>query len=187
MYLKTKDEVKKALNDGEVVALKTDTVYGLVGKAFDKNVEEKIYEIKNRDKKKPLILFIKNETELDKYVSEVPVVSKDLIKKYWPGALTIIFKNKNHNELKQKTIGIRIPNDKDLLEMLNELDFPLVSTSANISGEKACMNVKEVENTIGNRVKYIWDQNDLVGTKASTVVDVSDGKIKIIRQGDVYV
>lgn len=187
MLLVNKEDVKKALDNGDIVAVRTDTVYGLVGKAFDKNVEEKIYEIKNRDIKKPLILFIKNEAELKKYVKEIPEVAKELIHKYWPGALTLIFKKKFAKDNEQNTIGIRIPNDKELLELLQILDFPLVSTSANISGQKPSMSTKDVETMLGDRIKYIWDASELVGTKASTVVDVSNEQIKILRQGDIYV
>lgn len=177
------EDAKRILDNNEILAIKTDTVYGLVGKAFSKEVEDKIYEAKNRERNKKLILFIKDVNELKKYVSEVPLVAEDLMNKYWPGKLTLIFRSAiNEND----TIGIRIPNEERLLQLLNILDYPLISTSANISGEESCVSVDDVIKNLDGRIKYVLNGSKVEGAKASTVIDVSNNSIKILRQGEVY-
>ena len=88
--------IKTLKEDGKVVAIKTDTVYGLVCNAFDKSATDKIYHIKNRESRKPLSIFVKSIDEVKKYVDEANLTSfvKRIMEKYWPGALTIIFKKK---------------------------------------------------------------------------------------------
>ncbi|MDO5563616.1 MAG: L-threonylcarbamoyladenylate synthase [Eubacteriales bacterium] len=180
----SKDEINKVidfLNEEKVLALKTDTVYALVCNAFSKKAIENIYKIKGRDKNKPLILFIKNENELKKYVSSIPEISKEYIKKYWPGALTIIFKSND------KTLGVRIPKEEKLNELLNKLQYPLFSTSCNISGMSPCMNANDVKKNLYGKIEALWDLGDCIHTKASTIIDVSNNEVKVLRIGDIKI
>lgn len=172
------DDVKKILN-GEVLRVPTDTVYGYVCDAKNKMAIDKIYEMKKRDKSKPLGIFVDNINKFYEIVDGGEDAISDDIKKIlnknWPGALTVICKKRkgildNLNE-GIDTIGVRIPNDKNLLALMKELNTPLAQTSANISGEKDVSSSK-----IGND-----------NTKASTIIDIADGKIKIIREGDVKI
>ncbi len=191
-----KRDIKKVIEDlkqGKVIAIKTDTVYGLICDANNIDACDKIYRIKKREKRKPLAIFVKNIDELKKYVVESEL-SKDLVKlieKYWPGPLTIIFKKKKDvlEYITEGTdnIGIRIPNDRFLLEILNNIDFPLAQTSCNISGESEYKNVTEIENKLGSKVDLIVDGGEINDSKASTIIMVIDNKIEVIREGTIKI
>lgn len=191
-----KQDVKKVIEDlkqGKVIAIKTDTVYGLICDANNIDSCDKIYRIKKREKRKPLAIFIKNIDELKKYVveSELSKELVNLIKKYWPGPLTIILKKKKdvleHITEGTDNIGIRIPNDRFLLEILNNIDFPLAQTSCNISGESEYKNVTEIENKLGSKVDLIVDGGEINDSKASTIIMVIDNKIEVIREGTIKI
>ena len=181
--------VKTLKEEGKVVALKTDTVYGLVCNALDKKAVEKIYEIKKRESKKPLSIFIKNIDEVEKYVdsSNITSYSKRLMEKYWPGALTIIFKKKdeslNHLSANSGGIGIRIPNDKDMKYILDNEDFTLAKTSCNISGEKEYKNAFEIKEKLGKEIDLIVDGGEITNNIPSTVLSLECNEPIILRDG----
>ena len=184
------EKVISDLNSGKVVAIKTDTVYGLV---CDANNVAKIYKIKRRDKKKPLAIFIKNIDEVKKYVlnSELSTELVNIMEKYWPGPLTIIFKKRNnvfeHLTEGTNTIGIRIPNDEFLLDILNKVDFPLAQTSCNISGENEYKDALEIENKLGNEIDLIIDGGEISNSKASTIIMTYNNNIEVIREGTIKI
>ena len=186
-------KVIEDLKQGKVVAIKTDTVYGLICDANNIDACDKIYKIKKREKRKPLAIFVKSVDEVKKYVleSEISKEIERIIEKYWPGPLTIILKKKK-NLLEHITegtdnIGIRIPNDKFLLEILNKINFPLAQTSCNISGESEYKNVTEIENKLGSKVDLIVDGGEINDTKASTIIMIIKNKIKVIREGTIKI
>lgn len=187
------DNIVEILKTGNVAAIKTDTVYGLVCNAFDKVATAKIYTIKNREVKKPLSIFVKSIDEVKKYVDESNLNDKvlDIMKKYWPGALTIIFKKKgdtfDHITCGKDGIGIRIPNDDALLHILNEIDFPLAETSCNISGEKEYRSANEIREKLGDKIDLIVDGGEVTNNTPSTVISVENNNIKILRKGDIVI
>lgn len=183
------DIVKVLKNEGKVVALKTDTVYGLVCNAYDKIAVDKIYNIKNREKKKPLALFIGDIKELEKYI-DYKSLNKNTIsqlKKYWPGALTVLFKKKddsfNYLLNDGDRIGIRIPNDKTLLDILERVDFPLAETSCNISGEKEYESASVIREKLGKKIDLIVDGGTIGSNIPSTIISINRDEIDIIRSG----
>ena len=183
--------IKTLKEEGKVVAIKTDTVYGLVCNAFDKKSTDKIYRIKNRERRKALSIFLKNTSEVEKYVDEdnlTPSV-KRIMEKYWPGALTIIFKKRDDtfDDITQGVsgIGIRIPNDNDLLYVLDNLDFPLAQTSCNISGEKEYKNADEIREKLGDLVDLIVDGGEIKDNMPSTILSVECNETIILRDGAI--
>ena len=183
--------IKTLKEEGKVVAIKTDTVYGLVCNAFDKKSTDKIYRIKNRERRKALSIFLKNTSEVEKYVDEdnlTPSV-KRIMEKYWPGALTIIFKKRDDtfDDITQGVsgIGIRIPNDNDLLYVLDNLDFPLAQTSCNISGEKEYKNADEIRKNLGDLVDLIVDGGEVKDNIPSTILSVECNEPIILRDGAI--
>lgn len=183
--------IKTLKEEGKVVAIKTDTVYGLVCNAFDKKSTDKIYRIKNRERRKALSIFLKNTSEVEKYVDEdnlTPSV-KRIMEKYWPGALTIIFKKRDDtfDDITQGVsgIGIRIPNDNDLLYVLDNLDFPLAQTSCNISGEKEYKNADEIREKLGDLVDLIVDGGEIKDNMPSTILSVECNEPIILRDGAI--
>ena len=122
-------------------------------------------------------------------VSDISIIENELeinslarrCMKFWPGALTLIFKYKNT----PKTIGIRIPNQKDLLSLLKEYEKPLAVTSANLSGNIPIISIEEAQNIFMDKISYYFDFKATKTGIASTIVDVTSDKLKVLRQGDL--
>ena len=173
-----------------VMAIPTDTVYALCCNALDKDAVSKIYSLKNRDKDKPISLFIKSVEELNKYIEQdISDRTKELLDKHWPGALTVVFKKKNdafdYLTSNKDSIGIRIPDDRLLNEILNKIDFPLAQTSCNMSNEKELKNADEIYEKFGDKIDLIIATEKDLDNKPSTIVSIVDDSINIIRQGNI--
>ena len=186
-----KEIVNVLKTPAKVVTIKTDTVYGLICNAFDKEAVDKIYKLKSREKKKPLSIFVKSISDIDKYVDKANLTKENvsIMEKYWPGALTIIFKKKDnafsHLSDNMDGIGIRIPDDSLLLEILDMCDFPLAETSCNLSGEAPYENASILKEKFGDSIDLIVDGGPVVNTRPSTVVSLETGEPVIFRVGDV--
>ena len=187
------EKIKEILENDGVIAFVTDTVWGLGCLPTSQKAVERIYEIKNRDSKKPLILMSDDIEPLRKYVKPLPDLARNLIKKYFPGALTLVVDKSdntpNYITSDMPTVGIRVPNNKTFAQICKSIEgHVLATTSANLSNEPAALTYKQA-------VKYIGDKVDLVvedfGKKAkghaSTVAGVSPKGITIFRQGDIVI
>lgn len=187
------EKIKEILENDGVIAFVTDTVWGLGCLPTSQKAVERIYEIKNRDSKKPLILMSDDIEPLRKYVKPLPDLARNLIKKYFPGALTLVVDKSdntpNYITSDMPTVGIRVPNNKTFAQICKSIEgHVLATTSANLSNEPAALTYKQA-------VKYIGDKVDLVvedfGEKAkghaSTVAGVSPKGITIFRQGDIVI
>lgn len=193
MIMDIKSIVTLLKNKGAVVAIKTDTVYGLICNAFDLEAVNRIYDIKKREKKKPLSIFVKDIDDIKKYVSNDNLTKKniEILKKYWPGALTVVFKKKDdtfsHITEGATGIGIRIPNDNTILGILNTCDFPLAETSCNISGEEPYKDYSTIKEKFGESVDLIVDGGRIRDSKPSTVISVESGNLQVVRQGEIRI
>ena len=174
-------------NDG-VVLLPTDTIYGLMCDATNIEAVDKIYRMKNRDYSKPMLILVSNIDMLNKYCKVENDTEKMLIDKYFPGEMTIILKRKEDIPLLvtsgKDTVGVRIPNNKELLSIISKLDRPLVSTSANVSNSINITSINLLDEKIKNEVGYIYD-GGVIKNNASTVVKVEDDKVVILREGNL--
>jgi len=174
------------LNNGGVAIIPTDTVYGLVGDATSENVIKKVFLIKQRENTKPLLILISNFDMLKKYVKNISPLELEIINKFWPGPLTIIFQNKkNLSDLltaNKSEIAIRMPNDERLLDLINKLNKPIIATSANIAHEKTITSIDLLEDKIKNNVDYIYD-GGFLEDNPSTIIKVIDNKVIIVRDG----
>lgn len=180
-------------NDG-VIAFVTDTVWGLGCLPSSEKAVKKIYEIKHREAKKPLILMSYDIYPLLKYVKNpIEKEGQILIKKHFPGALTIVLDKSSETPdyltSGMPTVGIRVPDNETFAEICRNIEGGvLATTSANISGEPPALTYEEA-------VKYIGDKVDLVVPsggceaqgRASTVVGFNDGKTVIYRQGEIKI
>lgn len=178
----------KKILAGEVVCYPTDTIYGLATNPFDDKGVKKIFEAKGRPENKPIIVLIPENFDLDDFVV-VPVIAKKLIKKYWPGALTIIFKTKkNFSTLVsagQDTIALRMPSNQTTLDLL-KLTGPITSTSANLSGEKIVNNPKILKQIFEGKICFVIDGGILEDSALpSTLVDASKENLVLLRQGKI--
>jgi L-threonylcarbamoyladenylate synthase len=182
--------VQTILNHG-VVAVPTETVYGLVCSVYDSQAVNKIYAIKGRAFTKPLPVFFKSIEQI-KQILGVDCVQQNAIKlfeAFSPGPLTVILNcGTDFPESvigKSETVGIRIPRNPLILDIINKLDQPLASTSANLSDKPSHTDSKEVVLELGDKIELILDGGVCGSGLASTVVDLTGEKIKIIRTGEI--
>jgi L-threonylcarbamoyladenylate synthase len=174
--------VIKALKNGKVIAFPTDTVYGLLTNAHNKTAVNKIFEIKKRVKNKYLSIFVK-DIKTAKKIAKTDKQQEELINKSWPGQVTFILekrkrKNKMHG-IDEKKIALRVPNYKPLNDLLKKLDFPVVQTSANISGQKYLKTGKEIAKIL-KHIDLIVDAGKIT-SKHSTIIDLTVSPPRIIR------
>lgn len=179
----TKEDISKKL-----IAFSTDTVFG-VGVLVDQNVMDgvnKIYQMKKRDLNKPLAVLIGDIKQVEESIN-INEQAKKLIP-FWPGALTIIFEKKNNDifPFTKDTIGLRIPNSKIALSILNHFG-PFVTTSINYSGESSINSPEEIDKKFHEYIDYLVIDNEERSNVSSTVVDVSKKDIKILRQGTIKI
>jgi L-threonylcarbamoyladenylate synthase len=185
------DKAKELLLQDEVVAIPTETVYGLAGNALSEKAVSKIFEAKNRPHFDPLIVHVSGISEVSKYVEEVPQMAYDLMSKFWPGALTILLPKKtcipDLTTSGLTEVGIRIPNHPLTLELLKGLPFPLAAPSANPFGYISPTSAKHVEDQLGDKIPFILDGGNCSVGIESTVLRVQHNDIEILRLGGISV
>ena len=190
----TKNNINEILKNGGVIAYVTDTVWGLGCLPNNEEAVKKIYEIKHRDGKKPLILMSNEFYNLFDYLKQ-PILkeAQKLIKKYFPGALTLVLeKSENTPDYitsGMNTVGVRIPDNKVFQEICKNIEgHTLATTSANLSGESAALSFEEAMNYIGDKVDLVIpDFGHTAKGKASTVAGFKDNEIVIFRQGEIEI
>jgi len=188
------EKINKILKNDGVIAFVTDTVWGLGCLPSSEKAVKKIYEIKHREAKKPLILMSHDIYPLLNYVKNP--IEKDgqiLIKKHFPGALTIVLeKSKNTPDYltsNMPTVGIRVPDNKTFSEICKNIEGGvLATTSANISGEPPALTYEEALNYIGKKVDLVIPSNGFEAQGiASTVIGFKEGKVIVFRQGEIEI
>ncbi|MBR4461340.1 MAG: threonylcarbamoyl-AMP synthase [Erysipelotrichaceae bacterium] len=181
-----KDKIIKILIAGGILAFPTDTVFGL-GCMMDEKAMTKIYEAKGRSFNKPLPMMCDSLTMIEEY-AQVNEDARKIIERFTPGALTVVFKKKE--ELPDyvtngfPTIGIRVPEDSFILDLIATIGKPLMVTSANISGEPSLRQWKDVYDCLKGKIDGIVCEDALADT-ASTIIDVSEEEIKVLREGQL--
>ncbi|MBQ7139918.1 MAG: threonylcarbamoyl-AMP synthase [Bacilli bacterium] len=182
------DKICQVLNDGGLVISPTDTIYGIMGDALNENVIRKIYNVKKRNYNKPLILLMNSFEMIKEYTDNISEIEENAIKKLFPGCVTIILKKnyKINNLITSNTeyVGIRIPNNKDLISIINKLERPIVSTSANISDEDVITNIKMIDENLKRKIDYIEDGGE-IKENASTIIKFDNEKLIILREGNL--
>lgn len=185
------DDLKKALEvlkDGGVILYPTDTIWGIGCDATKPEAVQQIYKIKKREDSKSMLVLMENPALLERYVDDVPEVAWDLVE-VSTTPLTVIYqkaKNLADNLIAADgSIGIRFTKEKFTSQLLQRLRKPLVSTSANISGEKAPAIFDEISDEIKDAVDFIveYRQDDISVAKPSSIIKLgSGGKIDILRK-----
>ena len=175
---------------GEIVAFPTETVYGLGANAFDVEACKKIYAAKERPADKPLTLHVAT-FEMIEQIAEINLAAEKLIEKFLPGPLTIILPKKeivpDFVTCNSKSVGIRFPNNKIAQDLIKIADVPIAAPSANISGKNPPVTAQEVFNNLNGRLEIILDGGKCDVGISSTVLDISTGVPKILRQGSISV
>lgn len=188
----TEDDIKRiseSIKLGRIIVLPTDTVYGIATSPFNEESVKKIYSLKERNLSKPCNILVSNVNMIEKVTKSISEIEGKIIKEFFPGALTIIF---DKNDVIPSvvtsgldTIGIRMPDNKFLLELIENIGYPILATSLNLSGKQAEINIKNLPDKIEKNVDMIVDAGDAKIKRASTIVKVEGKKIKILREGPI--
>lgn len=187
------EKLNETLKNGGVIGFVTDTVWGIGCLPESKKGVEKIYDIKQRDLTKPLILMSNDKKYLMPYVQNVCTNAKSLMEMYFPGALTLILDRSEKTPLyitsNKETVGIRVPDNKVFQKLCSLIDgHVLATTSANISGQSPALNYKTAVKNLGKLADIIIEDEDEKATgEPSTVAGVSKSEIIIFRQGKVKI
>jgi len=185
-------DVEKAsqyLKKGDLVAIPTETVYGLAANALNEQAVAKVFEAKNRPFFDPLIIHVANIDSIRKYVLELPAEAEKLFETFSPGPLTILLpKNELISDVVtagSSLVAIRIPNHPLALQVLEEIDFPLAAPSANPFGYVSPTTATHVLDNLGGKIPYILDGGACKVGVESTIVGVENGVWKLYRQGGI--
>ena len=177
------------LSQNEVVAIPTETVYGLAGNALHEKVIKRIFQIKKRPATVPLMLQLPAFEKVFDYVENVPEIFFQLADRFSPGPLTYVMqKSKLIPDIATAglgTIAIRIPDHPVTLKLLEKLDFPIFVPSANMYGEKSPDTAKKVYKNFNGKIPFILDGGKCKYGKASTIITIDNNKVIILRQGSI--
>lgn len=184
----TSQKAVSLLKNGGVVVMPTDTIYGMMASALDREAVEKVYAIRKRDLHKPVIILIRDRGDLKKFSVVLDTASRKFLRTVWPGKVSVVFPIQNDPDWEYlhrgtKTLAFRLPTDESLRAFLR-LTGPLIAPSANLAG-------KLPATTITSAQKYFADQVDLYidggirESAPSTLVAWTPTGIKILREGAV--
>ena len=180
---------REYLENGELVSIPTETVYGLGGNALDPKAVLSIFKVKQRPFFDPLIVHISSLDRLGSLVNEIPDELMALGAQFWPGPLTLLLKKKDAVPdivtSGMERVGVRIPNHPLTLELLDALDFPLAAPSANPFGYVSPTKPSHVMDLLGSKISYILDGGPCVVGIESTIVGFDGGELVIYRQGGI--
>ncbi|QQG43330.1 MAG: threonylcarbamoyl-AMP synthase [Candidatus Daviesbacteria bacterium] len=180
--------LKLALLQGKIVVMPTDTIYGIVGSALTQETVEKIYALRKRALSKPMIILISSLEDLKKFKVELDSFTLDFLNKHWPAALSVVLPclspEFEYLHRGTKSLAFRMPKNIKLLNLLRQVG-PLVAPSANFEGEKPAENVEEARKYFGDEVIYV-DGGKLSG-QTSTLIEIKNSQVKILREGAVKV
>lgn len=180
-------EAAELLRQGELVAVPTETVYGLAGNGLDERAVEKIYEVKGRPPVKALSLMVPGAEALERYGRDVPAGAWLLAEKFWPGPLTIVVRAAEDVSRRVTaggaTVGLRCPEQAQTLALLKECGFPLAAPSANPSGAESPKTAAAVLDYFDGRIAGVIDGGACGLGRESTILDLSERPFRILRQG----
>lgn len=183
--------VASSLESGQVVALPTDTFYGLAVDPVNLRAVEQIYELKTRAKHKPLSLLIANLAQAYELVREVDSTFDLLAEKFWPGPLTLIVKASSRLPLRVTAntgnVALRIPEATIARAVVEQFGLPITATSANLAGAPECTHARCVREQLGDKLPLIVDGGPTARSQPTTIVDLSGGANSwmIVREGAI--
>lgn len=182
---------KSFLEKGELVAIPTETVYGLAGNAFDEQAVAKIFAVKNRPTFDPLIVHTNHISRIEHFVREFPQKAQILAEKFWAGALTLLLPKKeiipDLVTAGLSTVAVRIPNHRLTLALLESLTFPIAAPSANPFGYISPTTAQHVAAQLGEKIPYILDGGNCQIGIESTIIGFENDDVFIYRLGGVSV
>lgn len=175
--------MKKALLNKKIGVILTDTIYGIVGLALDKEVVERIYRVKERNFKKPMIILISSIDDLSNIFGiDLSEKCLNILKEFWPGNVSIILPCKKFEHLHRglNSLAFRLPNKKELISLIKEVG-PIVATSANKEGIKPAENIEEAKEYFGNKVDFYIDGGESYQNPSILVKLKNENELEILR------
>jgi tRNA threonylcarbamoyl adenosine modification protein (Sua5/YciO/YrdC/YwlC family) len=177
-----------AVRNGELIVLPTDTVYGVGADAFTPAAVHRLLTAKGRGREMPPPVLVAAEATLDALATRVPDWARTLTEAYWPGPLTVVVHQQSSLQWDlgetRGTVAVRMPDDAVTLELL-ERTGPLAVSSANLTGRPAATSADEAEEMLGGEVAVVLDGGPSRGAVASTIVDCTGPRPRILREGAV--
>lgn len=177
------------LKNSGIIAYPTESFYALGVLATDEVAIKKLYTIKKRQAEKPLPIIIGDINSLASIVKAIPAQAEDLINRYWPGPLTLIFDSQdNIPDLltgDKKKLAVRIPGESVALHLARALGLPFTSTSANTAGQPPAEEIDSIIKYFGDKIDLIIDAGKAPGGKPSTIIDVTVTPPKVLREGRI--
>lgn len=177
--------VVESLKEGKIIAYPTDTTYGIGCSIFCKKSIERIYRMKQRDRRKPFSVICSSLSEISRY-ARVNNSAFKILKRYLPGPYTFIFEaTRDVPDLlltRQKTVGIRIPDNNISAALVSELGNPIITTSANLSGEEPEGDPRNIADTFGNQLDFVID-GGILTTDVSSVISLTGETVEVLRVG----
>ena len=190
LFLKAVRRAVALLRDGSVVALPTETVYGLAANALDKQAVSRIFEIKGRPANNPIIVHVAGNEMAKRCVKNWPELARGLSRAFWPGPLTLVLPS---SEIVPDivtaggaTVGIRWPSHPFIQAVIRECHFPLAAPSANLSGQISPTNADHVRQQLGGKIPLIVDGGQSQVGIESTVLDLTVLPPRILRPGMIH-
>ena len=184
-------DAAKIISAGGVIAFRTDTFYGLGADPFNASAVAKIRELKGREENKPILLLLSDASLADRFIADRSKAFEEVARKFWPGPLTIV--GAAGSNLPPEitagtgTVGVRVPADESVRELVRECGGALTATSANPSGREPARSAQEVHDYFGDRLDLVIDGGEVTATEPSTVLDVTTVPPRVVRQGALRV
>jgi L-threonylcarbamoyladenylate synthase len=183
------DEARTVLRRHGIIAVPTETFFGLAVNPFQEEALSRLFALKDRAPEKPVLVMVTGPAMLDQVVYEVPEVASRLMARFWPGPLTIIFPSLPHLPRRLTggtgTIGVRQPRQSLTCRLITALGHPITGTSANRTGRRPLVRAAEVARELGDGVDLILDAGPCPGGLPSTIVDVTKASPRLVRAGAI--
>ncbi len=180
----------KIVKNGGIIIFPTDTAFGLGCRIDNENSVRKLFKLRRRPNEKAVPILVSSIKMADCYAFDKKHLTSSLMKKYWPGGLTVVMNSKpNVPGIVRgggKTIGLRMPKHGSILKLINEVGVPIVGCSANFAGGKTPYKMSDLNPELVKLVDLVLPGRCSV-KKASTVVDLSSGKMEILREGAIKI
>ena len=177
------------IKNGGIVVFPTETVYGIGTNGLDKEAVERLYKIKERPLNKPISLLVSDYEMIEKVVKDINELEYKIMKKFFPGPLTIILNKKDIVPdivtSRGSTVGIRMPEEEITRKLIEYAGVPIAAPSANISGKASGIDLQEIIKEFGDKVDYYIDGGKSKIGIGSTIVKVENNTIKILREGSI--
>jgi L-threonylcarbamoyladenylate synthase len=183
-------EAISVLRDGGIIIFPTDTAYGIGCRIDNESAVDRLFAIRKRPETKATPVLVSSREMVQNWVDEVPEQAEELMRKYWPGGLTIVLNSNTTRVVKLvkgggNTLGVRMPDHSDLIQIIEGVGIPIIGSSANFAGEKTPFSFEEIDPQLIKSVDFVFPGETSGIKQSSTVVDCTTEPYKILREGAI--